>query len=69
MDIEGFDEIAISDINSWPDKPKVLMIEIYSRDLVELLARPSVNMLMSAGYLLVERRGHTAVFTHAEGEA
>jgi hypothetical protein len=67
VDIEGFDEVAISDINSWPEKPKILMIEIYSRDMVELLARPSVHMLMNAGYLLVERMGHTAVFTRTEG--
>lgn len=69
IDIEGFDEVAIFDINSWPEKPKILMIEIYSRDLVELLARPSVNTLLSAGYLLVQRMGHTAVFTRTEGNA
>jgi FkbM family methyltransferase len=66
IDIEGFDEIVIADINAWPDKPKILMIEIYSKDLVELIQRPAVQQLMSSGYLLVERLGHTAVFTLGE---
>jgi FkbM family methyltransferase len=66
IDIEGFDEIAIADIDAWPDKPKILMIEIYSKDLAELVQRPSVKRLMNLGYLLVERMGHTAVFTLGE---
>lgn len=66
IDIEGFDEIAIADINSWPEKPKILMIEIYSKDLVELIQRSAVQQLMNSGYLLIERIGHTAVFTLGE---
>jgi FkbM family methyltransferase len=65
IDIEGLDERAIADVARWPVLPSVLMIEIYGRTLRDVLASPACAALEAAGYALMERTGHTAIFHRA----
>jgi len=62
IDIEGLDESVLEDINDWPMKPRVLMVEIYAKNIKDLMVNPAVINLESDGYSFVERAGHTAIF-------
>lgn len=63
IDIEGFDESALEDIDTWLIKPRVIMVEIYGRSVRDVLMSPGAINLEKNNYTLVERTGHTAVFT------
>ena len=65
IDIEGLDESVLEDINDWPMKPRVLMVEIYAKSIKDLMVNPAVINLENNGYIFVERTGHTAVFVLA----
>jgi hypothetical protein len=65
IDIEGLDESVLEDINDWPMKPRVLMVEIYAKSIKDLMANPAVINLENNGYIFVERTEHTAVFVLA----
>lgn len=62
IDIEGLDERVIEAVDTWPQKPQVVMIEIYGEDIREVLAKPAHVQLEQAGYRLTQRIGHTAVY-------
>lgn len=62
IDIEGLDESVLEDINMWPMKPKVLMVEIYAKTIRDMLDNKTVKNLEKNGYQFVERTGHTAIF-------
>lgn len=62
IDIEGLDDEVIEDVALWPEKPLLIMIEIYCIHLSDLLKTRTYQLLIEGGYTLVERIGHTAVF-------
>ena len=66
IDIEGLDEGAIRDMSDWACKPRVLMIEIYSQDLLDLASNATTKLIISHGYKLTQRMGHTAIFERHE---
>jgi RNA-binding protein YhbY len=62
IDIEGLDEAVISNIHSWVKRPKILMIEIYGSNIRDVIDNKATHLIESAGYSMVERIGHTAIF-------
>ena len=62
IDIEGLDEAAIKDMSGWACLPRVLMIEIYSQNLLDLANNATTKLIISHGYTLSQRMGHTAIF-------
>ena len=62
IDIEGLDEGAMSDMSDWACLPRVLMIEIYSQNLLDLANNATTKLIISHGYTLIQRMGHTAIF-------
>ncbi len=62
IDIEGFDQEAISTLSEWSIKPQVICIEIYEHDIRKVLSTPACRLLESFGYVLIERVGLTAIF-------
>jgi len=64
IDIEGYDEQALEDIDSWAMKPRVISVEIYAQSVRDLMDKASVKILERNGYSLVERVGHTVIFVN-----
>ena len=62
IDIEGLDEGAMADMADWACLPRVLMIEIYSKNLLDLADNATTKLIISHGYMLSQRMGHTAIF-------
>lgn len=62
IDIEGLDEVVITNLGLWPKKPSILMIEIYAKNINDLINNPTTQLIETSGYSLVERIGHTAIF-------
>jgi FkbM family methyltransferase len=62
IDIEGLDDQIIQDIDDWPQKPLIIMIEIYSKNILDVFKSRTYDLLFKSGYLFTERIGHTAVF-------
>lgn len=62
IDIEGLDDAVIQSIDSWIQKPQIVMIEIYGEAIPDLLTTRTHRLLSEGGYLFTERFGHTAVF-------
>ena len=66
IDIEGFDEKAVESLPLWKTLPRVICIEIYQHDIRKLLDTVACMTLESAGYILLERVGLTAVFQRVD---
>lgn len=62
IDIEGLDDQVIQNIQAWPQKPQIVMIEIYGATVANVLASRTCQLLERVGYGFTERIGHTAVF-------
>ena len=62
IDIEGLDEAVIQNIGSWTKKPNILMIEIYGSSIRDIILNTKTHIIEAAGYSMVERIGHTAIF-------
>ena len=62
IDIEGLDEGAMADMSDWACLPRILMIEIYSKNLLDLVGNTTTKLIVSHGYTLSQRMGHTAIF-------
>lgn len=62
IDIEGLDEAVIRNIGSWIKKPNILMIEIYGSSVRDIISNATTQIIEAAGYSMVERIGHTAIF-------
>ena len=62
IDIEGFDQESIQSIGEWQILPKVICIEIYHRNIRDVLASPACLILEPLGYQLIGRVGLTAIF-------
>ncbi len=62
IDIEGLDEIVLSDVSDWAIKPTVIIAEIYGSTLRNTLESPTVTCLEAVGYQLVEKIGHSGIF-------
>lgn len=66
IDIEGLDEAVVRDIDTWPVRPTVVLIEMFATDLRQLLSSPTCVQLEAAGYCLTQRMGPTAVFVRRD---
>ena len=62
IDLEGFDAIAVSEIDFNAFRPKVICIEDYSKDVHELMESKITQKLTSVGYRLIARVGPSAIF-------
>lgn len=63
IDIEGFDEKAISGIASWKSKPQVICIEITKAHTArEILASQTNTILENNGYDLVGKTGISSIY-------
>ncbi len=62
IDIEGLDDEVIQSMDTWLQKPQIVMIEIYGEAIPDLLTTRTYRLLTESGYLFTERFGHTAVF-------
>ncbi|WP_101049043.1 FkbM family methyltransferase [Macromonas nakdongensis] len=62
IDIEGLDDQVIQNIEAWPQKPQIVMVEIYGTTIPDVLGTRTYKLLTDAGYGFTERLGHTAVF-------
>ena len=62
IDIEGFDEVSIETIATWNAKPQVICIEIYKKNIREVLESKAAKILEAIDYVLIGRVGPTAIF-------
>jgi len=62
IDIEGFDEKAVESIHYWRYLPEVICIEIYEKNIRNVLGSSACKALESSGYILIERVGLSAIF-------
>ena len=63
IDIEGFDEVAVSNISGWKSKPKVICIEILHADSINDVLQTKTNFyLQSAGYKLVGKTSSSVIY-------
>lgn len=63
IDIEGFDEVAVSDINHWKVKPQVICIEILqAKTIDEMISTKTNHYLKQAGYSLIGKSGSSAIY-------
>jgi FkbM family methyltransferase len=62
LDIEGFDEIVLKEIDFSTLQPTVVTVEDYSKSLLELSASGITKLMGSNNYELVARAGPTSIF-------
>jgi FkbM family methyltransferase len=62
IDIEGFDEKAVESLHFWKYLPRIICIEIYEKNIRRVLDTTACKTLESAGYMLIERVGLSAIF-------
>lgn len=62
IDIEGLDDQVIQNIEAWPQKPQIVMVEIYGETIPDVIGTRTYKLLTDVGYGFTERLGHTAVF-------
>lgn len=62
IDIEGYDEIILSEIDFSIITPTVVTVEDYSDNLEQLVNSRITNLMKGNGYALVGRAGPTSVF-------
>ncbi len=62
VDIEGYDEIILNEIDFSILNPQVVTVEDYSTDLVSLCSSRITRLMNSNNYALVGRAGPTSIF-------
>ncbi len=62
IDIEGYDELILKEINFTKINPKVVSIEDYSNKLSELVKSKITVTLENYDYILIGRSGPTSIF-------
>jgi len=62
VDIEGYDEIILSEIDFSIITPTVVTVEDYSDDFGQLISSKITNQMRMNGYDLVGRAGPTSIF-------
>ena len=62
LDIEGYDEMILKEIDFSKINPKVISIEDYSKSLAELTSSSITKFMEEKGYALVGRAGPTSIF-------
>jgi hypothetical protein len=62
IDIEGFDEMVLLEVDFDTFHPKVICIEDYSNDVQEILQSRMAKKLSAVGYSLIARVGPSAIF-------
>ncbi len=68
IDIEGFDQAAITGIEKWATKPRVICLEIFGENLRSVVNSPACLLLENNGYALIERVGCSAMFKLVNGQ-
>lgn len=66
IDIEGYDQDIIKELDFSRCLPKVISVEDYADNVQEVLLSPITVYLCSNGYSLVGRAGPTSIFLYAE---
>ena len=67
IDIEGYDEMILQEIDLAALKPTVVTIEDYSEDFAQLLSSSISRRMANQGYSLAGRAGPTSVFLKKSG--
>jgi len=67
IDIEGYDEMILQEIDLAALKPTVVTIEDYSEDFAQLLSSSISRRMANQGYSLAGRAGPTTVFLKKSG--
>lgn len=62
IDIEGFDEAVLNEIDFNTYSPKVICIEDYTNTILELKSSEITTKLSSVGYILKSRVGTSSIF-------
>lgn len=62
IDIEGYDEAVLFDIDFNRYRPKVLTVEQFAEDVGEIAASEGAHYMRDHGYILHSRAGYTSVY-------
>lgn len=62
IDIEGYDEAILSEINFSLITPNVVTVEDYSNNFEQLVNSPITRLMKGSGYELTARAGPTSIF-------
>ena len=68
IDIEGYDEYIIKNLDFSIVKPKVITIEDYSENITDVISSVISTTLFSKGYNLIGRAGLTSIFVASNNQ-